>query len=167
MKWIVRGTTTEREVEVERIAGGFDVVVDGKRRKVDLVCLNGRLASLRYTDDNRSHHVSYERKGSGSWRVAVGEREFDFAVLSPIEASSSDAVDLGTGASCLEAPIPGKVVSVNVAEGDEVEAGHSMVVLEAMKMENELIAERAGRVARVLVAAGETVDTGTVLVELE
>lgn len=167
MKWIVRGTAMEREVEVERVAGGFEVSIDGERRKVDLVCLNGRLASLRYTDDNRSHHVSYQRQGGGRWRVAVGEQEFDFAVLSPIEASGSDLADLGSGASCIEAPIPGKVVSVSVAEGDEVEPGQSMVVLEAMKMENELTVERAGRVAKVLVAAGDTVETGAVLVELE
>ena len=167
MKWIVRGATGEREVDVERNAEGFEVVVDGSRRRVDMVCLDGDFASLRYVDDNRSHQVSYQRNGGGHWRVAVGEREFDFSVLSPVDAECATDAAHGVGASCVEAPIPGKVVAVNVAEGDEVESGQSLVVLEAMKMENELNAERAGKVARVLVTAGETVDTGTLLVELE
>ena len=65
------------------------------------------------------------------------------------------------------APIPGKVVSLKVEVGDEVSPGQPLVVLEAMKMENELAAEQGGRVAAVHVAAGDTVDGGELLVELE
>ncbi len=71
------------------------------------------------------------------------------------------------GPSLMEAPIPGKVVAVNVAPGDQVEPGQSLVVLEAMKMENELAAENGGTVVKVHVAPGDTVGTGAPLVELE
>ncbi len=64
-------------------------------------------------------------------------------------------------------PIPGRVLSVLVSPGDQVEAGQVVVSVEAMKMENGLKAERAGRVARVLVAEGDRVEPGQLLVELE
>ncbi len=65
------------------------------------------------------------------------------------------------------APMPGKVVRVLVAPGDAVEARQGVVVVEAMKMENELTAPRAGRVAEVAVAEGASVDAGRVLVVIE
>jgi oxaloacetate decarboxylase alpha subunit len=66
----------------------------------------------------------------------------------------------------LRAPIAGKVVKVLVAPGDSVAPGTAVLVLEAMKMENELIAERGGTVAKIHKQAGQAVDTGDVLVEL-
>ena len=63
--------------------------------------------------------------------------------------------------------MPGLVVRVNVRPGDQVRPGQGLVVMEAMKMENELRAHAGGRVKTVLVAAGMAVEKGTVLVELE
>jgi len=70
------------------------------------------------------------------------------------------------GAGAVVSPMPGRVVRVLVAPGDEVERGAPLIVMEAMKMENELRAAGAGRVAEVLVAAGDTVEAGTKLVVL-
>ncbi len=166
MRWIVRGASGEHEVEVERVGDVFRVVRDGRRQQVELVALDGSLASLRY-DDGRSFQVTFHQGPRRELRVAIGEREFAFRVLTPVEAMEANAGGPGSGASRVEAPIPGKVVAVRVAVGDQVEVGRSLVVLEAMKMENELIAERAGTVSAVHVEAGATVDAGTVLVELE
>jgi biotin carboxyl carrier protein len=71
------------------------------------------------------------------------------------------------GRAEVRAIIPGRVVSVDVAEGDAVEAGGRLLVLEAMKMQNELRAPRAGTVASVEIAPGQTVELGDVLVVLE
>jgi len=71
------------------------------------------------------------------------------------------------GPAELRAIIPGRVVSVDVAEGDAVDRGGRLLVLEAMKMQNELRAPRAGTVARVAVAPGQTVELGDLLVVLE
>jgi len=71
------------------------------------------------------------------------------------------------GPSELRAIIPGRVVSVDVAEGDVVEAGGRLLVLEAMKMQNELKAPRSGTVARVVVGAGQTVELGDLLLVIE
>jgi biotin carboxyl carrier protein len=71
------------------------------------------------------------------------------------------------GASELRAIIPGRVVSVDVAEGDTVDMGGRLLVLEAMKMQNELRAPRGGTVARLAVGPGQTVELGDVLLVLE
>ncbi len=167
MKWVVRSDDAAREVEVERVADGFEVTVDGVRRRVDVIRLDGAIASMRYIEDGRSFSVSYQRGAGRQWRVAVGERDFDLEVLTPVEAIEAIAAEAESGPSLVEAPIPGKVVSVGVAVGDAVEPGQPLVVLEAMKMENELTAPQAGTVTAVHVEPGRTVDAGTVLVELE
>ena len=167
MKWIVKGATTTREVEVERDGRHFAVTLDGVRRVVDYIPLDRTIASLRYLNNGHSFHVTAHREAKRSYRVAIGEREFTWDVLTPVEAVATDARGTAVGAARITAPIPGKVVKVNVAPGDDVEQGQSVVVLEAMKMENELEAERSGRVVSVHVGPGDTVDTGTVLVELE
>ena len=66
----------------------------------------------------------------------------------------------------LRAPIAGKVVKVMVAVGDQVAPGSAVIVLEAMKMENELAAERGGTVVAIHRVAGQAVDTGDLLVEI-
>jgi len=167
MKWVVRNKGETQEVEVERVAGGFEVKFNGESRRVDVIRLDGAIASLRYIDDGRSFSVSYQRGHGRDWRLAVGERDFDLETLTPVEAIEADAAAETIGPSRLEAPIPGKVVKVHVKVGDEVEAGQAIVVLEAMKMENELTAEQAGKVTAIHVEPGQTVDTGAPLAELE
>jgi len=167
MKWVVRGSGGAREVQVERSADGFEVTLDGRSHAVDLIRIDGAVASLRFVEDGRSFHVSYDRGRNRHWRIGVGDREFTLEVLTPVEAIDVSAAAEKGGASIVVAPIPGKVVAVNVAAGDVIEPGKPLVVLEAMKMENELTAGHAGRVTAVRVAPGDTVEAGTVLVELE
>lgn len=71
------------------------------------------------------------------------------------------------GPGHLAAPMPGLIVRVNVKEGELVRAGQGLVVMEAMKMENELRATSAGVVHRVLVSAGDAVEKGALLLEME
>ncbi len=167
MRWVVRTSQGEHQVEVERSAGELHVVLDGHRHRVDLIRLDGSLASLRFVDDGRSFQITSHDGPGRRMRVAIGEREFAFDVMTPVEALEVSVSTVGRGASQVTAPIPGKVVAVKVAPGDEVEIGRPLVVLEAMKMENELAAERAGRVVAVHVEPGATVEAGAVLVELE
>jgi biotin carboxyl carrier protein len=167
MKWVIRGDGEAREIEVERRGSLFEVELDGVVRQVELERHDGSLASLRYPDTGMSFQVTYHHHGNGGWRVGVWQREFDFAVLSPAEAVEAVTGSRESGPSKLTAPIPGKVVAVKVAEGDAVEPGQPLVVLEAMKMENELAADQVGTVAAIHVSPGETVDGGRVLVEIE
>jgi acetyl-CoA/propionyl-CoA carboxylase biotin carboxyl carrier protein len=83
-----------------------------------------------------------------------------------VEAAIREASHAGSAAQSVAAPMPGNVLAVRVAEGDEVEAGQVLVVLEAMKMENNVPAPVAGTVARVLVVPGQQVQRAETLVEL-
>ena len=82
-------------------------------------------------------------------------------------SGDSGGVDVAEGGEAVEAEMQGTILSVDVDEGDEVAAGDVVCVLEAMKMENDVVAERGGTVASVHVAAGDSVDMGDVLVVLE
>jgi biotin carboxyl carrier protein len=167
MKWVVRGGQSSHDVNVEREGHEFSVEIDGQRHELELVSLDGAVASLRYPLTGRSLQLTYHHGRNGSWRVTVGQREFDLKVLTPAEAVEAVSAARDSGPSRIMAPIPGKVVSVKVEPGDEVEPGQALVVLEAMKMENELAADQAGKVAAIHVAAGDTVEGGELLVELE
>ena len=81
----------------------------------------------------------------------------------PRYAGGNDA--LGEGA--LAAPMPGKVIKIKAAEGDQIEAGDVIVVLEAMKMEHELTAPASGTLTRLAVAEGDQVDPGSLLAEID
>jgi excisionase family DNA binding protein len=83
-----------------------------------------------------------------------------------VEAALREATHGGTTSQQVGAPMPGNVLAVRVREGDQVEAGQALVVLEAMKMENNVSAPAAGRVARVLVTPGQQVQRAETLVEL-
>lgn len=103
---------------------------------------------------------------AGEW-AWVGTRVFAVAVEDPRELAAEDGAGGPSGRRELRAPMPGKVIRVLVAEGDEVTAGQGMVVIEAMKMQNEMPSPRAGRVVTVSVQSGDAVATGQVLAVVE
>ena len=167
MRWVVRTPSGQRELDVERRPDGlFRVLEEGRERLVDLRTLNGSLASMRCTASHASWRVVARREDRRRWRIGLWKGDFEVEVLSPAEAVEAEGAAGGAGEAVLAAPIPGKVVAVKVAEGDEVRAGQPLVVLEAMKMENELAAEWDGVVKAVHVAPGDTVEQGAPLVEL-
>ena len=87
------------------------------------------------------------------------------AAAAPAAAAPAAAAPVVTGAGeAVNAPMPGNILKVNVKTGDAVKAGQVLVVLEAMKMENEIMAPKDGTVTQVLVNKGSTVDTGAPLV---
>ena len=88
--------------------------------------------------------------------------EYEAIAPAPVAAPAAPVV---TGAGeAVNAPMPGNILKVNVAAGQAVKSGDVLVVLEAMKMENEIMAPKDGTVTQVLVSKGSTVDTGAPLV---
>ena len=89
------------------------------------------------------------------------------AAAAPAAAPAAPAAAPAPAAAAVTAaPMPGNILKVNVSQGQTVKAGDVLVVLEAMKMENEIMAPRAGSVAQVVVSKGAVVDTGAALVVL-
>jgi biotin carboxyl carrier protein len=107
-------------------------------------------------------HMIYGARSRDSIFISVGPASFQFK---PVEASTRSRTR-GLAAHEILAPMPGKVLKVLVRDGELVEAGQPMVVLEAMKMETTLAAESAAMVKQVRVEEGQTVDHGAVLIEL-
>jgi biotin carboxyl carrier protein len=101
------------------------------------------------------------------WSVEAGGRRFKVEVRDPRNASRRARAALGSGRQNVVASMPGKVVRLLVRAGDTVDIGQGLVVVEAMKMQNEMKALRAGRVAEVRVSDGFTVAAGDTLVVLE
>ena len=113
--------------------------------------------------------VAQKRQGRGKYRLWVDGYRFEAEALDERTRSIRDlsAVRAGpTGPAPIVAPMPGLIVRVSVKVGDNVEAGQGVVVMEAMKMENELRATAAGVVKSVEVSVGTAVEKGAVLVAL-
>jgi pyruvate carboxylase subunit B len=114
--------------------------------------------------------VAQKRDGRGRYTLWVDGYRFDVEALDERTRSIRDlsaANTAPTGPAPVLAPMPGLIVRVNVSPGDVVEAGQGVIVMEAMKMENELRATSSGKVKSVEVTPGTAVEKGTVLVALE
>lgn len=110
---------------------------------------------------------------------AVIQSEYDAALpqaapatAAPVQAAaapapqSAPAAPASAGANTVVAPMPGNINAVKVSAGQQVKKGDVLIILEAMKMENEIYAEKDGKIGQVFVQKGATVETGTPLVEL-
>ncbi len=164
---IVTADGVDRTVSVEGPLpdGRFKLTIDGTERVVDARAVRPGTWSLLV--DGRQFVVDLDRRRTGI-AASVGASEALLTVEDALHRRLASAAGPRTAArgESIRAPIAGKVVKVLVAEGDQVAAGTAVIVLEAMKMENELIAERGGTVASIAKTAGQAVDTGDLLVEL-
>lgn len=84
----------------------------------------------------------------------------------PAAPAPAPAAAPAAGATTVEAPMPGKILNIKVSAGQAVKFGETVIVMEAMKMETEIVAPADGTVAQILVKAGDAVDTGAALVTL-
>ena len=89
------------------------------------------------------------------------------APVKTVEAPKAEQEKTPAGISAVKAPLPGTIVDVKVQVGQEVKKGQTVIVLEAMKMENNIDAEASGKVAEIRVSKGDTVMEGTILVTIE
>ena len=160
-----------RTVDVEQAEGLYRVVIDGVARMVDAAAVDAATFSLICLADGRaSQEVGLSPTGlPGEIAVHMPTGVATARVLT----GAASRFGRGTGAAQAAgtqqvlAPMPGKVVKILVKAGDEVKARQGLVVVEAMKMENELRSPKDGRVSDVLVAEGASVEAGRLLVVVE
>jgi len=129
----------------------FTVEVNGKRFEVEL-------------EERGAPAIPVPESGMGG---AGGSGGGQRPPQAKSDDESDDDVDIAEGGEAIEAEMQGTILSVDVGEGDEVAAGDVVCVLEAMKMENDVVAERGGTVVSVHVGEGDSVDMGDVLIVLE
>jgi biotin carboxyl carrier protein len=164
MKYFV--TIGDREIEV--VIDGEQVTVDGRTLVVHRTVVDGTPLQ-QVMIDNRPLLLPMERLGPGRWAVtAWGERR-EIGVLDERTRHIQGLVRLAEPAAqgaVIRAPMPGLVLRLPVVVGDTVAAGQGVLVLEAMKMENELKAPVPGVVASIAVQSGQAVEKGQVLLHM-
>lgn len=166
MKFVAIIGGEERSVLIEREGSSFRLEIDGKPVTADLVRANESLHTLRIADHRQYavvHHQHRERH-----EVFFPNFRVDLDLRDPLSLARGAGADDAEGdEQTIRAVMPGRVVRVEVAEGDEVEKGKALVVVEAMKMENAIEAPRAGKVVTLHVQPGSTVESGADLVTIE
>jgi biotin carboxyl carrier protein len=158
---ILDATVLGRTIRVE-VRGGdgrYRLTLDGAPLEVDVAGDSRGLASLLV--DGEVHEVGVEKREDGYAVVFPGERVT--VELAAAARGASAVARHAPGPARLVAPMPGRVVRVLEAPGADVVAGQALFVIEAMKMENELKAPRAGRIQEVAVREGQAVESGALL----
>jgi biotin carboxyl carrier protein len=182
MKYRYTWGETTYEVQLERHGEGYRAAIDGKIYDFELLDVQPGAFTIRLAGPpeeapsppadagvsegpavaGRPHVVYWGAERDAKWLSSHG-CTYRLARPRPGRARSGAGAAAG---DTLVAPMPAQVRAVNVAEGDTVEAGQTLLLLEAMKMEIRLTSPRAARVARLLARPGDTVERDQVLVEL-
>jgi biotin carboxyl carrier protein len=152
-------------VELTRAGEQWKCRLDGREIPVDVVYGQNGVLSLLL--GGKSYEVKQETVG-GETNVVVGHERFSASVRDPRSFRSRNRVGATElGVMKIKAPMPGKVVRILAGVGDQVESGQSVIVIEAMKMQNELKAPKNGVLKKINVAEGAAVDAGQALAEVE
>lgn len=164
MKFIARENGADVDVEVQRHGAGYRVRVGERWIEADLVSIGRYVHSLRL-DDGTQFSLVHHREGN-THEISFGGATVTVDVIDPIAAKRRRREDeMGSG-GIVKALMPGRVVRVLVAEGDTVRKGAGLLILEAMKMENEIQAPADGTVDKLFVQAGQTVESGAELAHI-
>ncbi len=168
LEMIYQVTIGDRKFEISVNGGLSPVTVNGREVKVDYRHLRGgKLYSV--LADNVNYEFALERSnggfdawhGSGQMRVDVSDEKTERL------KSLTSAVSGGSRASTLKAPMPGLVLKIEVETGQHVKKGDGLLIVEAMKMENELKAHSSGTIKEIKVKSGEPVEKNQVLIVFE
>jgi acetyl/propionyl-CoA carboxylase alpha subunit len=151
-------------LDLTRSEGRWSCRLDGREVEVDAVLARPDVLSLRI--GNQAYEVKCERVG-GDLHLWVGSERFAAEVRDPRSLRGRVRVVDDHGPRKLTAPMPGKIVRILVSQGDQVEAGAGVLVVEAMKMQNEIKAPKKGTIQKILVSEGAAVNAGDVLAIVE
>jgi biotin carboxyl carrier protein len=165
MKYIT--TVGDKQYLVE-IIDDRHVSVDGKVYEVDFESVSGQPVYSLIVDGKS--HESYVAQADDVWQVLLRGRLYPITVEDEREKRLRAAAGGGvaeTGEFLLKAPMPGLVVSIPVEEGQAVKKGQVLLILESMKMQNELKAPRDGKVSRIRIKVGESVEQRQTLLSVQ
>jgi biotin carboxyl carrier protein len=151
-------------LDLRQSGGLWSCRLDGCEVEVDAVLARPDVLSLRI--GNLAYEVKCERV-AGEMHLWVGSERFAVEVRDPRSLRGRVRAADDHGPKKLTAPMPGKIVRVLVSQGDEVEAGAGVLVMEAMKMQNEIKSPKKGTIQKISVIAGAAVNAGDVLAIVE
>jgi biotin carboxyl carrier protein len=149
-------------VELERDGAAWRILLDGRPVTADVVEIVPHTLSILL--DGQSFEISVTQSPDGKLKLQAGAQEFIAEVIDPRAWSGRRHGGVeAEGRQQIVAPMPGKVVRVLVKAGDRVDTAQGLLVVEAMKMQNEIRSPKSGTVERVLVKEGQAVNAGEVL----
>lgn len=161
-------TTVSDQTYIIEINREGEVSIDGEPHLADLQAIDG-LGTYSLILNNESHEAQVEER-DGLVGVLLRGQFYSIKVQDERArrlVESSRGLSVPSGELVIKSPMPGLIVAVKVASGQEVKKGETLVILESMKMENELKAPRDGKIGAVRVEARQAVDQGQALVTLE
>lgn len=164
MRLIARHGERDIEVEVERHASGYRVRIGERWIVADFVEAGGFMRSLRL-EDGTQFSLIHHRDGN-LHEVTLAGSAFEVEMIDPLALKRRRREDEVGGGGVIKALMPGRVVRILVQKGEEVRKGAGLLILEAMKMQNEIQAPVDGMVAEIFVEAGTTVEGGAPLLHL-
>jgi len=151
-------------LDLSQAEGRWSCRVDGREVEVDAVLARPNVLSLRI--GNKAYEVKCERVG-GDVHIWVGSQRFAVDLRDPRSLRGRTRAVDDHGPKKLTAPMPGKVVRILLTQGTDVEAGAGVLVVEAMKMQNEVKSPKKGTIQKILVSEGTAVNAGDVLAIVE
>jgi len=151
-------------LDLNQVEDRWSCQLEGREIEVDAVLARPDVLSLRI--GNKAYEVKCERV-AGDVHIWVGSRRFSAEVRDPRSLRSRVRAVDEHGPKKLTAPMPGKVVRILLSQGAEVEAGTGVLVVEAMKMQNEVKSPKKGIIQKILVSEGTAVNSGDVLAIVE
>lgn len=170
MKFVVRIAGEEKTVLINEQNGFYDIELDGKPYRVDCQYFGDR-DFLSLLINNKSYLIESGsvKAEEGRYYARVMGRHYDVDVLDELLVAVRDAesASLDAGDHQVVSPMPGMILEIKVDVGDRVEAGDPVVIMEAMKMQNELATEVGGVVKEVCVQPRQKVDSQAPLVMIE
>ncbi|MBR6484497.1 MAG: biotin/lipoyl-binding protein [Clostridiales bacterium] len=125
------------------------------------------MGKYKITLNGKEYEMEVELNNEGSATKAAPAAVKEAPKAGSPAAEAASAAPASGGAGSVNSPMPGTILKVNVSEGDEVKAGQAVVVLEAMKMENDITSPKDGKVVKIAVSQGQTVAAGQFLFEVE
>ncbi len=162
MKYEVLISGRNHSVEIQREAAGWNISVDGARIESDAVEVAPNVFSILI--GGQSYEIYVHRLHDGRIKLQSGHQEWIAEVQDPRAwRGRRHGTAEAEGRQQIVAPMPGKVIRILVEPGDEVEAGQGLLVVEAMKMQNEIKSPKRGKVERLLAKEGQTVNAGDAL----
>jgi biotin carboxyl carrier protein len=164
LRFIARYRDEETPLEVERHGSTYRVKIGDRWINADLVAAGG-LKSLRL-EDGTQIPLAHHREGT-THQITIGAERLDVEIVDPLALRRKRGDDHLGDSGLIKALMPGRIARVLVEKGATVQRGTGLLVLEAMKMENEIPAPADGVIDEIFVKAGDTVEGGADLVHLK
>ncbi len=168
MKLFAQLDEEKYSIDISRKDSKVFADIDGRKYKLEVSSPESNVYLLKHNGNIFEVFIAFSETYDSLVQAKVGNRSFDLGVIDPKRLrATSVGIGGADGVVEIKTSMPGKVVRILLNEGDEVAKGDGVVVVEAMKMQNEMKSPKDGKISKICFQEGETVNTGDILVVIE